>query len=133
MLIGELARRSGITTKTLRFYEEAGVLPEPRRTSAGYRDYDESALERLAFVRSAQSAGLTLAESREVIRIRDGGAAPCAHVRQLLDDKANAVDRQLADLRALKAELGRLRERAHAVDPAACDPDAVCEVLHPSG
>jgi len=64
MLIGELAAKTGMTAKALRFYEQAGVLPEPARTPAGYRDYDPAALDRLAFVRAAQAAGLTLAEVR---------------------------------------------------------------------
>lgn len=130
MLIGELAQRSGVAARTLRFYEEAEILPPPDRTPGGYRSYEESALERLAFVRSAQAAGLTLAEIRDVIGIRDGGVAPCGHVRALLDAKAEAIDRQLADLRALRAELERLRDRADQVEPGDCDPSTVCEVLH---
>ncbi len=59
MRIGELADRAGVTTKTLRFYEQAGVLPPPDRTSAGYRDDDETVLDVLRFVRAARAAGLT--------------------------------------------------------------------------
>lgn len=131
MLIGELSERSHVPTKTLRFYEAAGVLPRPSRTPAGYRDYDDSALDRLAFIRSAQAAGLTLAEIRGVIAIRDGGTAPCSHVVELLDTKAAAVNRQIAELRRLKRELDRLRDDAAAVDPGACEPARVCSVLLP--
>ncbi len=76
MRIGELARRSGLTTKALRFYEQAGVLPEPERQPSGYRDYDESALARLRFVRAAQAAGLTLAEIRQVFDVREQTGRP---------------------------------------------------------
>lgn len=131
MLIGELAARGGVTAKTLRFYEEAGVLPVPHRTPGGYRDYPEDAVNRLAFIHASQAAGLTLAEIRTVIAVRDGGGAPCAHVVELLDAKAGAVRRQLAELRLLERELDRLREQAVAVDPAACRPRSVCEVLLP--
>lgn len=131
MLIGEVAKRSGVTTKTLRFYEEAGLLVPPGRTSTGYRDYDDSALERLAFIRAAQAAGLTLAEIREVIAIRDSGRAPCSHVGDLLDAKAAAVTRQLTELRHLKGELDRLRRQAAEVDPSSCRPGSVCAVLFP--
>lgn len=58
MRIGELAGRAGVTAKTLRFYEQAGVLPAPGRTPAGYRDYDEAALDVLRFVRAAKAAGV---------------------------------------------------------------------------
>ncbi|MGW1553897.1 MerR family DNA-binding transcriptional regulator, partial [Streptomyces sp. NPDC002346] len=59
MRIGELATQAGLSTKTIRFYEEAGLLPAPPRTSGGYRDYPEQAATRLSFVRDAQAAGLT--------------------------------------------------------------------------
>lgn len=129
MLIGEVAERSGVTAKTLRFYEDAGVLSPPGRTPSGYRDYDDSALERLAFIRAAQAAGLTLAEIRDVIAIREGGRAPCSHVRELLDAKAAAATRQITELRRLKGELDRLRARATEVDPSTCRPGSVCAVL----
>lgn len=132
MLIGELAARGGVTTKTLRFYEKIGVLPEPARTPAGYRQYGEDSLDRLSFIRAAQAAGLTLAEIRTVIAIRDGGSAPCTHVVELLDAKAEVLSRQLAELRILARELDRLRRRAVGVDPSACDPRNVCEVLLPT-
>ena len=60
MRIGELAARSGVTAKTIRFWEAKGLLPDPARTRAGYRDYDSDTLERLDFIRHAQTAGLTL-------------------------------------------------------------------------
>lgn len=131
MLIGALASRAGVTRKALRFYEEAGVLPEPSRTASGYRDYPDDAVDRLAFIHAARAAGLTLAEIRTIISIRDDGDAPCAHVVGLLDAKASAVSRQLAQLEDLKVELDRLRERAAGVDPAGCDPRRVCDVLTP--
>jgi DNA-binding transcriptional MerR regulator len=61
MQISDLAYLTGTTPKTLRFYEQIGVLPTPGRTSGGYRDYDESALTRLQFIKASQSIGLTLA------------------------------------------------------------------------
>jgi DNA-binding transcriptional MerR regulator len=75
--IGELAEASGMTTKTLRFYEEAGLLPAPERTSGGYRDYDPEVVPRLDFIRRSRAAGLTLAQIRDVLDVRDGGTAPC--------------------------------------------------------
>lgn len=131
MLIGQLAQQSGIPAKTLRYYETAGVLAAPARTPGGYRDYGDDALDRLRFVRSAQSAGFTLAEIRSIIDIRGGGAPPCSHVSALLEDKAAAVTHQISQLRRLQRQLDQLRQRAEVVDPAACDPNSVCEVLAP--
>lgn len=76
MRIGDLARASGLTTKTIRFYEQTGLLPAPPRTSGGYRDHPEQAAARLAFIRDTQTAGLTLAEIRSVLALRDRGRAP---------------------------------------------------------
>jgi DNA-binding transcriptional MerR regulator len=131
MLIGELAERSGVPAKTIRYYEGLGILPPPRRTVGGYRDYDDAAVDRLRFVRAAQAAGLTLAEIRNVVALRDDGVAPCSHVIALLDDKAATVARQIASLRSLQADLERLREQARTIDPAGCDSRSICEVLAP--
>ncbi len=129
MRIGELAQRAGTTAKTLRFYEQAGLLPEPERTRSGYRDYDEGVLDRLAFVKAAQAAGLTLAKIREVIAVRDDTGPPCEHVAALLDAHAADLDARIAELTALRDDVRRLRERARYLDPAACGADGVCHVI----
>ena len=98
MRIGELAEASATTTKTLRFYEEAGLLPAPERTSSGYRDYAPEALARLDFIRRSRTAGLTLAQIRDVLDIRDAGVPPCQHVQDLLEARLGDLDRQIADL-----------------------------------
>lgn len=130
-MIGELAKRSGVPAKTIRYYEEIEILPPPHRTVAGYRDYDDVAMDRLAFVRAAQAAGLTLTEIRKVIGLRDHGIVPCSHVVNLLDAKFEAVAQQIAMLRSLQTDLKRLQEQAKGIDPATCDPRSVCEVLTP--
>ena len=129
MRIGELARQSGTTTKTLRFYEQAGLLPAPERTPSGYRDYTAAALDRLAFVRAAQAAGLTLAEVRQVMAVREAQGPPCTHVVGLLDAHADDLDRRIRELTALRADVERLRARARGLDPAACGDTAVCHVI----
>lgn len=129
MLIGEVADRSGVPAKTLRYYEDIGVLPAPGRTASGYRDYGDETLDRLGFITAAKAAGLTLAEIRDVIGLRNDGVAPCSHVAALLDEKADAVTRQIDELQILLKDLNRLRRRARRLDPAACDPRRVCDVL----
>ena len=82
--IGQLAARAGVTAKAIRFYEAAGVLPRPARGANGYRLYGPDALDMLEFVKRATGLGLTLAEIKEIIAIRQGGRPPCAHVHRLL-------------------------------------------------
>jgi DNA-binding transcriptional MerR regulator len=128
MRIGALAAATGATTKTIRFYEQAGLLPGPPRTPAGYRDYPPGAADRLAFIRTAQSAGLTLAEIRSVLAIRDDGQPPCAHVTALLHQHLADVERRLTELRATRAALRDLLATAATTDPATCT-DEICRIL----
>ena len=129
MRIGELAAAAGATTKTLRFYEESGLLPKAQRAANGYRDYEPEVLSRLNFIRRGRAAGLTLAQIREVIDIRDAGDAPCHHVHQLLATRLVDIDRQIADLEALREALGQRREQAGTADPSTCPTDTVCRYV----
>ena len=129
MRIGQLAERAGMTAKTLRFYEQAGLLPAPHRTPSGYRDYEEAALHRLRFIKAAQAAGLALAEITDVIAAREHTGPPCRHVAALLDEHAVDLDRRVAELTALRDEVQRLRDRAKMLDPAECGDDKVCHVI----
>lgn len=129
MRIGQLAQRVGVTAKTLRFYEAAGLLPAPDRGPSGYRDYDEGSLDRLRFVRAAQAAGLSLAQIRDVIAARERVGPPCQHVAALLEQHAAELDRRLAELTALRQQVQRLRERAQTLDPAGCGDDKTCHLI----
>lgn len=130
MRIGELADRSGFPTRTIRFYERRGLLPVPARDPNGYRRYGPDTTERLRFIANAQAAGLTLAEIRGVLDIRDTGTPPCAHVTDLLNTKRRAIREQLKRLRALETELGALIERSALLDPADCRLGDICHILH---
>ncbi len=129
MLIGEVARRSGVSAKTLRYYEDIGVLDPAGRSTSGYRHYDDDVLERLAFIRSSQALGLTLGEIRSVVAMRDKGEAPCSHVLDLLLARANDIEHTIRDLRALRDELDHLVDRAEQLDPADCDPRRICHLI----
>lgn len=108
LLIGEVAKRSGASRKALRLYEAAGILASPRRTSAGYRVYDPSALELLSFIQQAQRLGFTLDEIREIVAIKRAGRTPCPHVRDLVRRKAQELDRKLTDLMEVRDGLRTL-------------------------
>ena len=129
MRIGELAATAGTTTKTLRFYEESGLLPPTERSANGYRDYGPAALSRLDFIRRGRAAGLSLAQIREVIDIRDAGDAPCDHVHDLLTARLADIDRHIADLQVLRATLIQRRDQAETADPSTCAADTVCRYV----
>ena len=121
--------RRWIEAKTLRYYEDVGLLPDPDRSPAGYRDYGPEVLDRLHFIRRGQAAGLTLAQIGQVLAIRDRGQAPCQHVTDLLDTRLAVIDRQLAELAQLRTTIAILREHATTGDPATCSPEDVCRYL----
>ena len=129
MRIGELAAAAGTTTKTLRFYEDSGLLPQTERAANGYRDYGPEALSRLDFIRRGRGAGLTLAQIREVIDIRDAGEAPCHHVYELLTARVFDIERQIEDLDALRADLIERRHQAGEGDPSTCPAETVCRYV----
>jgi len=130
MRIGALAAAVGTTAKTIRFYEQAGLLPGPPRTTAGYRDYPDHAPGRLAFIRAAQSAGLTLVEIRGILAVRDHGRPPCTHVTALLHQHLAETGRRLAELTQTQAMLRDLLATAQATDPDTC-AGSICTILDP--
>lgn len=129
MRIGELARQSGVPATALRYYEQLGLLPEPARAESGYRVYGEDAVDRLAFIRAAQAVGLTLAEVRQVLGVRDAGEAPCRVVTDLIDQRHADVKGRIAALRRLERELAAVRTRAAKLHPRDCDPSGICHVI----
>ena len=131
MLIGELADAVGVTPQTIRFYERKGLLPHAPRSANGYRTYDDSTKTRLRFITVAQTAGLTLAEIRSIIDLRDHGTVPCAHVAELIDTKLSGVRAWIMQLTALQAELEALTKRSHLLDPADCTDEDICHILTP--
>ena len=129
MKIGELARRGDTTTKTIRFYERAGLLPAPARTPGGYRDYGPEFVDRLRFVHRAQSAGLSLREVRQVLAIADRGQAPCGHVLSILGARLDQVRTTIAELRTLETNLAALLDYARHADPLDEHESSVCWIL----
>ena len=118
-----------MAVRTIRFYEQAGLLPAPPRTASGYRTYDGDAITRLRFVRSAQALGLSLAEITEVLRIRDYQGPPCTYVAELLATHIHALDTRIAELTALRDELRTRLPPGAQPDPTRCHSDQVCYLI----
>ena len=109
MQIGELAKKSGCDTETIRYYEREGLLPAPARTSSGYRRYEPQHLEQLAFIRHCRSLDMSLADIR---RLQDyhqhPSAAPCDDINALLDAQLGRIQQQIASLQRLQEEVDAL-------------------------
>jgi DNA-binding transcriptional MerR regulator len=129
MRIGELAAKAGVPPRTIRFYEQAGILPPPPRTPGGYRDYDETALAKLQFVRSGQALGLSLAEIAEILKIRDDQGAPCEYVAEVLESHVRDLERRITELTTLRNELRERLPSGSRPDPSRCASSAICYLI----
>ncbi len=129
MRIGEAATAAHMTTKTLRFYEDRGLLPRADRAANGYRDYHPETIARLEFIRRGRGAGLSLAQISGILAVHDRGNPPCTHVRDALGGQLADLDNQIAELTALRTTIAEFHDAAAAGDPAACDPDRICSYL----
>lgn len=130
MRIGQLAQQTGSTTKTIRYYEQIGLVPEPQRTASGYRDYHPDAAHRLMFIRSAQTAGLSLSEIQTVIEIDSTDTSTCEHVENLLREKISDVDERIRTLRTTRNQLNRLLQNAESLQPSQCGGATTCHILY---
>ena len=129
MEIGEVAKLSNTSAKTIRFYENAGLLPPPARTASGYRDYGPEVVDRLRFIHRGQAAGLTLQKVRQILAIHDRGEVPCGHVQQVLHTRLDQVRAQIAELVALEGHLQTLLDHAAHAAPTEHDQSTVCWIL----
>ena len=121
MRIGELARSTGTPVETIRYYERQGLLAEPARSEANYRQYGPAHLERLLFVRHCRGLDMSLDEIRVLLRLRDAPDADCGDVNALLDRHIGHVERRIEELRGLRRQLADLRARcASTTDTAHC-------------
>src|SRR6266540_2507583 len=122
LTVSGLAAQVGVSPDAVRYYERLGLLPRPARSAAGYRRYDEGAVQRLRFVKGAQRVGLRLREIGELLQVVDRAQCPCGHTEALLSQRLAEIDAQLARLAVLRGELARLLverpERACTADTA---------------
>src|SRR3984885_9019778 len=108
LTVGQLAARVGVRADTIRYYERAGLLPEPSRTDGDHRRYGAADLDRMLFIRGAQRLGLRLAEIRELLLVRETGHCPCGPAETLLSEHISEIDREIARLARLRAELAEM-------------------------
>lgn len=121
LTVSRLAAEAGVSGDTVRFYERERLLPEPARTPAGYRAYDDTMVDRMRFIRGAQRLGLTLADIRDLLAVRDTGVCPCEPAQQHLRRRLTEVDAQLEELTALRTQMAAMLQQIPTGD---CPPPA---------
>lgn len=133
MRIGELAAQAGLTTATIRFYERCGVLDPADRLSSGYRDYPDSAVEQLRFIRAGQAIGFTLTELAEIVALRTGGdEEPCHELVALIERRLQEVEDRIRELTDLRTQLADLTAAARHADVSDCSASTMYSLVHTS-
>jgi DNA-binding transcriptional MerR regulator len=111
--IGQVAKASGVSAKTIRYYEQIGVLPAPSRGTSGYRLYDQPGVERLRFIRRARALGLPLQQLKTLMSALNGGPRPSLRpqLRALVRGQLDAVKNRIAELELLRQQLEQVFRR----------------------
>lgn len=120
--VAELAELVGLSADTVRYYERVGLLPPPARTPAGYRAYDDTAVDRLRFIQGAQRLGLRLRDIAELLAVRDTGVCACEPAEQLLRRRLADLDAEMARLAALRAQMVAMVDALPGAAGGDCPP-----------
>ena len=129
MRIGEISHQTGLSTKTIRYYEDIGILPQAERESNGYRSYDRGVIDRIGFIKDAQVAGLSLVEIQMILELRDEGESTCDHTIGLLESHLRDVDHQLVELGRTRHRLQRMIVSAKDLNPSGCTDPNRCQTI----
>jgi Hg(II)-responsive transcriptional regulator len=108
LTIGQIAAATSLNPQTVRYYERRGLIEPTNRTRAGYRQYDAQSVNRLRFIKRAQTLGFSLAEIQELLALRVRHGAACAAVERATLQKVRLVDAKLRELQSLKRTLRSL-------------------------
>jgi MerR family copper efflux transcriptional regulator len=120
LTISRVAKASGVAPRTIRYYEQIGVLPTPSRATSGYRLYDQPGVERLRFIRRARSLGLPLQQLKTLLMSTLNGGPPPAirpRLRALVGEQLDAVKNQIAELELLRRQLEQVIQRMRTPAP----------------
>jgi len=119
LTIGQVAKTSGVAAKTIRYYEQIGVLPAPSRAASGYRLYDQLGVERLRFIRRARALGLSLHQLKTLMGTLNGGPRPSLRprLRALVRGQLDAVTNRMSELELLRQQLEQILERMRTSVP----------------
>ena len=119
MNIGEAADATSLPAKTIRYYEDIGLI-KPARATNGYRDYDGSDVHRLAFIQRSRSLGFTIDECHSLLSLYEDKARASSDVKALALEKIVEIDRKLKELKSLRSTLKTLADHCHGDDRPDC-------------
>ncbi len=111
MKIGELAKQTGCSVQSIRFYEKEQLLSAPRRSEGNYRLYDSATIEQLTFIKHCRSLDITLAEIKQLLELKRSPETQCKEINNLIDDHISQINTRLFELAKLKDSLCVLRTK----------------------
>jgi Cu(I)-responsive transcriptional regulator len=120
MTIGVLAEATGVLAETIRYYEQIGLLPTPKRTANGYRTYASEHVRRLIFIRRSRELGLSIESIRELLSLANDRLRPCARVDRLVREHIHELDHRIAGLDRLRTALHKLADSCRGGRVAEC-------------
>lgn len=127
--IGELSRRTGVLSTTIRYYEQINLIPRPHRAESGYRIYDEEDVERLQFIKRARALDFALDEIAEILAFRERYEPPCQYVMKAMREKIDRIQEQIRELERLGTELSALYEAGQQLPEDALMRQCVCHLI----
>ena len=120
MTISEIARRTGLTAKTIRYYEDIGLIPPPDRSAAGYRRFSDRDVHRLRFIQRARSLGFSVDECRQLLSLYDDHSRASADVKKLALSRIGEIEQKITELEDMRRLLTQLAEQCHGDDRPDC-------------
>lgn len=129
LTVGEIAEKSGLSRKSIRYYEEEKLIPKARRSPTGYRLFSAELLDRLRFIQKAKSIGLSLSDIRNILQLADRGQPCCSQVLKWSENKLVELDEQIRFLSDLRTRLLHYQE-LWKKNPDANLPDSeICRLI----
>ena len=131
--IGDLKKQTGVSVGTIRYYEQLELLPAALRHDNGYRYFDQSAIQRVLFIKKAQTLNLSLTEIKEILNLHNRGRAVCSIVKELIDSKISQLDLEIQQLTESKKILESHRDRwsVHSTDIPS--QESICTLIEELG
>lgn len=108
LTIGQVAKQTGVTVETIRFYERQGLIGEPQRTASGYRQYSPSVIKRVRFIQRAKDVGFTLKDIQELLSLQTVPGVSCSDIRERAFKKVHDIEQKINDLQRMKNALSQL-------------------------
>jgi MerR family transcriptional regulator, copper efflux regulator len=127
LLIGQVTELSGISIRTIRYYESLDLIQASGRTEGGYRQFSVDVLTRLAFIKRAQHLGLSLEEIRDILQVYDHGKPPCAEIEEKLQGKLLQIDNQVEQLLTLRSEIKGLLSGWQGIESQS--QETICPII----